>query len=253
MGREIRAYAVRALAYALVLEGMLVAAVLYWPDLRDNIPSVLKLMPGRMLGDLVQSILREGATAYVILQHYFKGCHGLGGAAAVLFAMGAVAGEAHRGTLEIWLARPLSRKRLLCERYVLGALALAVPVFATSATIPWLLSIVKEAPRAVPWTLASTHEALFLLAIYSLTFFFSTIGRRPSAIAFGMILALVLQFALYLVMEATHWSVLRLADIEDFLAIVERGTLDARTCVPLAAFSLVCLAASLIAFERRVP
>jgi ABC-type transport system involved in multi-copper enzyme maturation permease subunit len=59
--------------------------------------------------------------AYVTGQHFFKGCNTLGTAAAVLLAVGAVAGEAHRGTLEIWLARPLSRRRILSERWVQGA------------------------------------------------------------------------------------------------------------------------------------
>jgi ABC-type transport system involved in multi-copper enzyme maturation permease subunit len=253
MGREIRSYLGRALAYALVLEAMLAAAILYWPQFRDNLPAILKLVPSRVMGGMVDAIVKGGATSYVNLQHFFKGCHALGGAAAVLFAMGAVAGEAHRGTLEMWLARPLSRKRILCERYALGALAVALPVFATSATIPWLLSLVHEKARLSPYLLGSTHESVFLLAIYSATFLLSAVGSRPTAIAFAMLLSLVLEFALYLVMEATHGSIFRLADLEDFTRIFERGSLDWRVCGPLVLFSAACLAASLAAFERRVP
>jgi ABC-type transport system involved in multi-copper enzyme maturation permease subunit len=253
MGREIRSQLLRATAYALVLEAMLAAAVLFWPEFRANIPAILRMVPGRVMGQMVDSIVKGGADTYVVLQHFFKGCHALGGAAAVLFAMGAVAGEAHRGTMEIWLARPLSRKRMLLERYTVGAFAVALPVFATSATIPWLLSRIHESARIAPWLLGSAHETLFLLAIYSTTFLLSTIGSRPTAIAFGMLLFLVAEFALYLVMQATHWSLYRLADVQDFMRILQTETLDARVCLPLVLVSGVCLAASLFAFERRVP
>lgn len=253
MGREIRANLVRALAASLVLEAMLVAAILFWPDFQANIPAILKMVPGKIMGGFVDAIVRGGAPAYAILQHFFKGCHMIGAATAILFASGAVAGEAQRGTMEIWLARPVTRRRLLVERYALGAAAVAIPVFVTSATIPWLFGFVEERVDLAPFLLGSAHESIFLLAIYSVTFLFSTLGRRPGPIAFGMMLFLALQFAFYLVMEATHVSIFRLADLEDFLAILATGSLAGRILYPLLLFSAACLGASLYAFERRVP
>jgi beta-exotoxin I transport system permease protein len=253
MGRELRSGVGRALAYALVLEAMLVAAILYWPQFRDNVPAILRLVPGKVMGGMVAAMASKGAQGYVVFQHFFKGCHLLGGTAAAVFAAGAVAGEVHRGTLEIWLALPFSRRRLLSERYVAGLLAVCVPIVATSLSIPWLLSLVKEEATIRPWLLASLHESVFLAAIYSATFLVSAIGSRPTAIAFGALLAMVLEFATYLVMGATHFSFYRLADIEDFNRIFETGSLDARVLVPLAAFSLACLAGALLAFARRVP
>jgi ABC-2 type transport system permease protein len=253
MRRELRSVAARALAYALVLEAMLAAAVLYWPKFRDNVPAILRLVPSRVMGGLVASMASQGAQGYVIFQHFFKGCHLLGGAAAAVLASGAVAGEAHRGTLEIWLALPFSRRRLLSERYVAGLLAVALPIFATSATIPWLLGLVREPSPIAPWLLAAAHESLFLAAIFSATFLVSALGSRPVGIAFGALLVLVLEFALYLVMEATHWSFYRLADVEDFTRIFERGALDPRVVVPLALFSAACFAGAQAAFARRVP
>jgi len=253
MNREIRLSLVRALAASLVLEAMLVAAILFWPDFQANIPAILKMVPGKILGGFVDAIVRGGAPAYVVLQHLFKGCHMIGGATAILFASGAVAGEAHRGTMELWLARPVTRRRLLVERYVLGAAAVAIPVFVTSATIPWLCGIVHEKVALPPFLLGSVHESIFLLTIYSATFLFSTLAGRPGPIAFGMLLFLALQFAFYLVMEATHFSIFRFADLEDFLAILATGSLEWKTLFPLLLFSAACLAASLRIFARRVP
>lgn len=253
MLRELRSVVWRMLGYFVVLEAMLAAAVLYWPKFRDNVPAILRLVPGKVMGGLFAAMAQRGAEGYVILQHFFKGCHLVGGAAAVLFAAGAVAGEAHRGTLEIWLALPVSRKRLLAERWAAGLLAVALPILATSASVPWLLSLVGEKARLAPWMLGAVHESIFLAAIYSATFLASALSSRPTAIAFAAILVLVLEFALYLVMEATHASLYRLADVEDFTRIFESGALDPRVLLPLALAAAACLAGAQLAFARRVP
>jgi ABC-type transport system involved in multi-copper enzyme maturation permease subunit len=253
MGREIRSVLPRTLGYLLVLEALLVAAILFWPKFEENLDAFLEMAPNQVLGGFVTAIARGGVIAYVNLQHFFKGCNTLGAAAAVLFASGAVAGEAHRGTLEIWLSRPLSRRRILLERFAIGALAVVIPVFLTSLTVPALLARVHEETRLVPLLLCSAHQSLFLLAIYSATFFFSSVGRSPARIAFGMLLFTILEFAIYLVMEATHASIFRLVDIQVLARIWTTGRLDPGICVPLAVFSALALAASLFAFERRVP
>ena len=95
------------LGYFVILELMLVGAVLYWPNFEGNLESVRALSsPIPALRDIINDIEETGVFGYISGQHFFKGCNTLGTAAAVLFAVGAVAGEAHRGTLEILLARP---------------------------------------------------------------------------------------------------------------------------------------------------
>lgn len=253
MDRELKAALWRALAYALVLEAMLAGAILFWPNFKDNIGALKALAPLKVMKDMVDALGQGGVIAYVNGQHFFKGCNTLGCAAAVLFAMGAVAGEAQRGTLEIWLARPLSRRRILCGRYAAGALAVSLPVFATTLTIPWLLSLVGEEMRLWPLLLCSTHQALFLIAIYSTTFFLSSIGHKPTSIAFVMLFSTTFEFSLYLIQSATHWSVFRMVDIGTFGRIFSAGALDWRLCAPFVAVSVIGLGASLHAFQRRVP
>ncbi len=109
MERTLRAYLVPALAYLLLLEAMLAAAILYWPNFEENVGALKLMAPIDMLKDMVDTLAQGGIEAYVTGQHFFKGCNTLGTASAALFAAGAVAGEVHRGTLEIWLARPFTR------------------------------------------------------------------------------------------------------------------------------------------------
>jgi len=253
MGRETRRALAQMLAFAFVLELILVPAILYWPDFEANISSVKKLVPFLKGKNLVGLLEVTGVQGYVIAQHFFKGCMILGIPAAALFAMGAVAGEAHRGTLEIWLARPLSRQRLLLERWAAGAVALVIPVFATSLTLPYLLSLVDETMAWKPIVLSSAHASSMLLAAYSGTFLASTLGRRPVLIAFAMISFMVVQGGIYIIESITHWSLYRLVDIPEYLKIFEQGRLDPTRVGPLLGASALFVVASLIAIRRRVP
>ncbi|MBL8858566.1 MAG: ABC transporter permease subunit [Planctomycetes bacterium] len=241
------------LAYFVVLELLLVAAILFWPDFEGNLDALRSMAPLEALKGIVDQIGEAGVSAYVNGQHFFKGCNTVGMLAAVVFGMGAVAGEAHRGTLEIWLARPLSRRRILFERWTAGALAISIPVFATSATVPWLLDRVHEEMSFQALMLGSVHQSLFLIAIYSLTFLFSCVSSKPTLIAFVMLMFTIFEFALYMIQDVTHASIFRFADIDVYANIGAFHKLDWRLCVPIAGVSVVALALSQYAFSRRVP
>jgi ABC-2 type transport system permease protein len=253
VGSLARSVIYRALALTLVLELLLVPAVLFWPNFRDNLDALRGLMPFKAARQMFDQFGSAGAAGYVCGQQFFKACNTLGTAAAVLFAAGAVAGEAQRGTLEIWLARPISRRRLLLERWAGGALALALPVFVTSATIPWLATFVNENIGMTSMLLCAAHQSALLLAIYSATFLISTVGSNPLGIGFAMLLFVIFQFAIYLIERATHFSLFRLADIPKLIKICNTHTLDYSILLPLLGASLVFVIAAVFCFERRVP
>lgn len=253
MERTLRAYLLPTVAYFVLLEAMLAAAILYWPNFEENVGALKAMAPIDMLKDMVDTLAQGGIEAYVTGQHFFKGCNTLGTAAAVLFSAGAVAGEVHRGTFEIWIARPFSRRRLLLERWITGALALGLPLFLTTLTTPWLLSFVDSEVALGPLLLCATQQFVFLLCLYSLTFFLSTVFDSPMGIALSVLFLTTLEFAIYLVKVVTHWSVYRLTDIEVFMKIMKRGELDWSQVGPMLAVSAVLLMASLYAFTRKVP
>ena len=253
MERHLRAYALPALAYAVLLEVMLAAAILYWPNFEENVGALKAMAPLDMLKEMVDTLAQGGIEAYVNGQHFFKGCNTLGTAAAVLFSAGAIAGEAHRGTFEVWLARPFTRRRLLLERYVAGALAMTVPIFLTTLSIPWLLTFVDEEMELGALLLCAFHQSAFLLVTYSLTFFLSTFSSNPLTVTLVVLFFTTLEFSLYLVKQVTHYSMYRLSDIEDFMAIMSSGSLDWSVELSMLGVSAVLLGASLVVFSRRVP
>lgn len=251
MGLEIRNYAWKALFYALLLEVLLVGAIVFWPSFEEHIGALRDFLPIAEGQKLFDAIEEGGVASYVHLQQFFKGCNTLGTAAGVLFAMNAVAGEAHRGTLELWLSRPISRRALLLERWILGALALVLPVFATTLSIPPLLERIGESMDAGPLLLCAAHESLFLLALYSLAFLWSCASSKPTQIAFGMLGFTVFEFSIYLIKDATHWSIFRLVDVEVFARISAARALDPVLTGALAAVVVVALVASDRVFARR--
>jgi ABC-2 type transport system permease protein len=253
MARAMRSVLWRGVGFALVLELMLVPALLYFPDFERNIKQLRAMAPLPVLRGIVDTLEQGGVFAYSTGQHFFKGCNTLGTAAAVLLAAGAVAGESHRGTLEIWLARPLSRRRILTERWLQGALALVLPVFASTATIPWLLERVGHTLPYGPLFLCATQQCALLLAIYAFTFFLSTMSRAPLGISFAVLFFTIFQFAVYLVERVTHWSIFRLSDVERFLAIQKGEALEVRYSAPLAAITVGLFVAAHVAFARRTP
>ncbi|MBI5432388.1 MAG: ABC transporter permease subunit [Planctomycetes bacterium] len=253
MRRELRLTLGATLAISLVIEILLVPAILFWPRFEDKLEVLSSLAPIQVLKDQLSYIEQTGVAGYVLAQHFFKVCSSLGVLAAALLAAPAVAGHAMRGTLELVLARPISRPRMLLERWLLGAFALCAPVFLTTLTIPPLVERVGESLDQVPLALCALHQTLFLLAIYSLGFLGSCLSRNPWLVAGAVLFGGLLQFALYMVETATQWSLFRLSDVPTYIDVYQRGALDPKLWIPMAATSLISLGLSLVAFARRVP
>lgn len=249
--KDLRGYAAAALLFFIVLEVMLAVAVYWWPSFDQNQASVRGLAE-RMPVLLEQLELMVTVQAYVVGQHFFKGCNTLGVAACVLLAMGAIAGEAQRGTLELWLARPVTRRRLYTERYLLGMAAIWLPVLLSTATTNLLLSMVDTRLDLGSLMVCAVHQGLFLGVIYSITFLLSALDDRPLRVAFVMLFFGIFQFAIYMVQTITHYSVFRLADTQTFVTMMRHG-LEPGTTGLLLALNVVPFLAGMAAFQRRVP
>ena len=251
--RELRGYAAAGLLLFVALETLLAVAIYWWPSFEEH-STALKPIFGRIpvLLDQFQLIESAGVHAYVVGQHFFKACNTMGVAAAVLLAMSAIAGEAQRGTLELWLSRPVPRWRLYTERYLLGQAALWLPVLASSATTNLLLGMVDERLDMGMMLVCGVHQSLFLGVIYSVTFLMSSLGNQPLRIAFLMIFFGIFQFAIYMVKTVTDYSMFRLTDIQTFVTMMRYGLEPGVTTI-LVLLNLAPFLAGLAAFRRRVP
>lgn len=253
LSREVLGYTAAGALLFLILEALLALAIYWWPSFEEN-STALKPLFGQIpvLLDQFQLIESAGVHAYVVGQHFFKACNTLGVAAAVLLAMSAIAGEAQRGTLEIWVARPVPRWRLYTERYLLGQAALWLPVLASSATTNLLLDMVDSRVDLSMMLVCSVHQSLFLGVVYSTTFLMSAMSNNPLRIAFIMIFFGIFQFSIYMVKTITDYSIFRLADIQTYVTMMRHGLEPGATTL-LLFLNALPFTLGLLAFRRRLP
>ncbi|HEX9793025.1 MAG TPA: ABC transporter permease subunit [Planctomycetota bacterium] len=208
-----------AIGYFVLLTIALLAAVLYWPELRDNVPVLIKLVPFDKLKGWVQQMEQEGYWPYFVVQQFFKGCSLFGLAAAALIGSGMVAREADQNTAEFLLSRPVSRRRVLLVRWAVGVVMLAVPVFLSSIA-GWAVSVaIDEKVSFVATMICAAYLSLFLMTLFSFTAWMSagaTHQLRPGVTLVGITL---LMFALYLVKVANKLSIFMMVDHEVLVPI----------------------------------
>ncbi|HPF14199.1 MAG: ABC transporter permease [Planctomycetes bacterium] len=254
MGREIKYYAIYGLFLFAMLEALLYAAIHWWPAFAENMGAMKALAaPLPILKDQINLVDKLGAPAYVAGQHYFKACNILGSTAAILFASNAIAGEVHRGTFEVWLARPVSRLRLFTERFLLGYAAIGVAVLLSSLTTPALLQTVGTTMAYSDLVRCSLFQTLFLGAMYSVTYVFSAVSSQPLKIAFVMLFFAITEFAIYMVKTITHFSIFRWSDIETYATIIGRNELDLQRVGVLLLIQALAFGIGLQRFLRRSP
>lgn len=240
-----------ALGYTFIMQVALVAAVLYWPQFRDNLPTIGKLVPFEPLQELVDKMEDYGYWPYFCVQQFFKGNSLFGLAAAALMGSGLVAREADQGTAEYLLSRPISRTRILLTRWAVGAVLLTVPVFLTS-WVGWLLGPYIEEDTiplsAVMW--GSAYMSLFLIMLFNITIWLSARSEhqlKPGVLLVGIML---FQFALYLVKEVGNYTMFAMVDTDSLMPLLY-GTLPLLNGAVFIGVGALFLGLALWEFKRR--
>jgi ABC-2 type transport system permease protein len=208
-----------AVGYFIILEAALVAAILYWPRFRDNMPAITKLVPFRAIQDLLASMEHAGYWPYLAVQQWFKGCSLFGVAAIAFIGSGIIAREQDQRTAEFLLSRPVSRRRVLLVRHLVLSLLITLPVFLSSISAVWISRGVGEYVGWGEVLVSSLFMSLFLWSLVSFTTLVSTWSTHQltaGAVVVGVVLA---SFAMYLVEGINQWSPFALVDVRVFMAI----------------------------------
>ncbi|MHC5063014.1 MAG: ABC transporter permease [Planctomycetota bacterium] len=207
-----------AFTYLVILEAMLVPAILLWPNLREEMPAIGRLMPFEFAQRIIEGISSRDDSAaylaYMAVQAFFKGVNVMGIAAAVLFGTGLIARERECQSLEFLLARPISRSRILAGKFLMAALLVVVPIFLVSwSAIPWSTMVEERLPF---WelTLASMHSSLFVLSILGFTVICSVVARSQVQAAFAVGIVVISQVTIYFIQEIRVASIFRLSDFD---------------------------------------
>jgi ABC-2 type transport system permease protein len=169
-------------------------------------------------------------------------------------ASGFTAGEESRGTIDVLLSYPISRRRLVLEKAVAVTLACVV-----SAVVVWAMALGGAAASASPLPADKLAAALVMLVLLGLDFGAGALaisiftGNRAASIGVAIALMVIMYLvdALAAIIDAFNnirpLSLFRYYMGGDPL----RNGLNLADVAVLSAVALVLLVVSLVAFERR--
>lgn len=209
-----------ALAYLLILELLCVPVLLWWPDIypelqRSPLLRNLGISFARPIGQGISSDDQDAAYRSWVALMLFLRSGNLGGiAAAVLFGTGLFARERENQTFEWLLARPVGRGAILWQKVWPTALCIVVPMFVVNASAFWWSSLIGEQLPTYPMLLATTHAALFALAMLLLTTWVSALLRVQAHVAAVVGAFAIVQLGLYLTQRIRPYTLFKLVDFD---------------------------------------
>ena len=239
-----------AIGYFIILEAAMVAAILYWPKFRDNVPAIAKLVPFESLQRLLDSVEVAGYWPYFAVQQWFKGCSLFGLAAAAFLTSGIIARDADQKTAEFLLSRPLSRSRILLTRWTCAVVLVCVPVYVSSITAIWISPAVEEWLGWTDTLLSSTYMSLFLIMLVTFTTLISSMSSHQLRAGIILIGFMLLNFAFYLIQEIDEVSLFKTVDVFVFMQI-QTDAFPWLTSGLFLLSTIIMLLASLRIYERR--
>jgi ABC-type transport system involved in multi-copper enzyme maturation permease subunit len=229
-----------AVGYFVILEAAMVAAIVYWPRFRDNMPAIAKLVPFDAIQELLKAMEHAGYWPYLAVQQWFKGCSLFGVAAIAFIGSGIIARESDQRTAEFLFSRPVSRRRVLIVRHVMLTMLITVPVFASSVSAIWTSRAVGEYVGWGEILASSLFMSLFLWTLVSFTTLISAWAVHQMSAGAAVVGLALVSFAMYLVEGLNDWSPFALIDVRVFMGIHD-GTFPWWTAAGFIATSLIML------------
>lgn len=172
-----------------VVLGLFLFVGLSSPLLARFLPEIIELAAG----DLGTAIPIPEPTAADAVAQVQKNLAQFGALAAIVLAMGAVAGELDRGTAAFILARPVGRGGFIIAKVVALGLVLGLGV-VVGVAVGWVYTaILFEPPDVAGWIWLAILSWLALAAWAAITFLASTVtGSAAAAAGLGFVGLLVL-------------------------------------------------------------
>jgi len=215
--REVR---VMALVYLLILEALAIPVILLWPEIYADLQRsmMLRNMGVDWLKRIGEGVSGRNAdiayTNWAAVMLFFRSTNLVGIAGAVLLGTGLFAREREAGTFEFLLARPVSRRTILWQKFWPCAVALTVPIFLVSySAIFWSQQVDHDLP-VYELTLASLHASMLVLCFLAFTCWISVQCRVQAHVAFWVGGITILQIGIYLTQRIRPYSLFRLADFD---------------------------------------
>jgi ABC-2 type transport system permease protein len=229
---------VKLVAFFVFMAAVAIVQTVFWPKIRVMLPSILEVVPQK-LKFLIGGMQAEGFVYFTITQQMMKNIGVFGSALAVILGASAVAKEIEAGTMELLLAQPISRKRVLLEKYLFSLSVLFIPiVVSTLLTYPAALMI-DESISMTGLLIAGLYGFFIVAVVYSFTFFLGVlIDTQMQVIVAGLGLCLVM-FILSVFKSTGFLSLYSYMSLDTLRPIF---SYHAVPLIEMAVFALLCAA-----------
>lgn len=215
------------------------------------VPLIVRFLPSllRMFGASGDLGLGELGVAEVV-DMLVRNVTQVGGIAAIVLTMGAIAGERRRGTLDLVLSRPVSRAAVIWAKFVaLGmAFGLAIGLAVAGA---WLYSALFFSPQAaLPWGQLGAVLWLLVMCHVAVTLLASAVAATPlgaAIVGLGFVAAMTLASS---VASLARFLPIGLAEVARAVALEEPRP-DLAPAVTIAV-SVVLIGVALVAAWWRL-
>ncbi len=173
-----------------------------------------------------------------------------------IFASIGIAREAERGTLDLLLAQPVERYKVLISKF--SVFVFAALLIAAASLLGLVLGtiIINESVNTASLALVLFEALLLVLAFASITLLFSTIFLEPrkSLLAAGVFMAgsYILNFIVPILSDSFSW--LRNLSLFSYYQpneVVATASLDGTAIAVYSTVAIICFIAALVIFQRR--
>lgn len=239
----------KLIIFTLLMTAISVAQVLLWPTFTKMIPALKEMVP-KSFSWIVDGLVDDGFIYFLITQQMIKNIGMFGGFFAILLGASAISRELENGTMAHLLAQPVSRDRVILEKYSIGALALSFPVMLSTIISSPLATVINEQLDLLYMFYAGVFSYLVVLNIFSFVFLVGIfVDEQIKVISFGLGFTLVMMlFSIF--KETSFLSVYGLMDPEILKPLMRAGIFPLEQALFSLAISLACLAASWFFFRR---
>jgi ABC-2 type transport system permease protein len=173
-----------------------------------------------------------------------------------IFSSIGIAREVERGTLDLLLAQPVKRYKVLISKFAVFVLAALLIAAASLAGLALGTALINESVDIISLSLVLLEALLFVLAFASITLLFATLFLEPrrSLLAAGVIMAgsYILNFIVPILDPSVSW----LRNLSVFYyyqpqEIISSASLNGTAVAVYATVAVVCFIAALAVFQRR--
>jgi len=173
-----------------------------------------------------------------------------------IFSSVGIAREVERGTLDLLLAQPVRRYRVLASKFAVFVLAALLIAVASVLGLVFGTIIINESVNTTSLALVLIEAFLFALAFASIALLCSTIFLEPrkSLLVAGVIMAgsYILNFIVPILSDSFSWlrnlSLFRYYQPNE---VVNSASLDGTAVAVYTVVAVVCFVAALVVFQRR--